>query len=804
MMTARKVTVYILDDELSSAMARAAAFFNFTAASFSAGSPAELAQRLVTTAEAEGIELRLIEPSAFLALPSARMSHGVALVDVNWRNYRGDDPLLLGASSDALENFGLHLAERILALRPPESQFHVLLYSATRGSRVVQAFMEWKLRGIPHVWQAVSGQGTAEMPEIQRYAWLMYESICGDLLAHVAPEVGHDIVAAGQQYRAQPRLLRLQHLVGVRGDNRVDGYRLADLAAPYLQRFIRAQGQRKESEVAAAGLEQINAWLAHFRTTSVAFEFDESGDNLAVHFLQSVLRYSSVDHLDALVLFRRVGRSRYFNPAQSLRAQLAGGITHRQDLSLRYNFARLPQIKLGTELDLKPDRHAGIPVRLRDRRVLDVERKVRQGREAPALLITKADKAKPFSFRIEIAPGAVILNRLWQVREFCRRTDGVKVPWDDAVRCLALDAENLDLLDILARNPEAALAAAQSLDLGPRHLAECWREAAETLEGACAALVELREEVFRMSATASADVCRALAQDLIGSEEKLEFWRARARRFEEAAAGVGNTPSKERGLHEGLVLFRSETAYERRAEIYRQHFHEIGLAAKRAAFAALRARIRARGDRAQLATRLLQEIARLFPGSDDEAHAASLMEVLLSALEAVDDRRFQRLGGDLAAEIKRQMARVLAARLEAEVFVGVHQMPGFDEAESSSSHREETAVRDAGTFGDDLIERVARWLAPACPAQTAEQLFDALSEMNDTCGKASGYGLEECFFPAGMPANFRPEMPLAARSHLLRVLSTLGVDPLPAVFNGLFALEAAPTANGSKPFIHSP
>lgn len=794
MTVARKVTVYILDDELSSAMARAAAFFNFTAASFSAGSPAELAQRLAATAEAEGIEIRLIEPSAFLALSSARLSHGVALVDVNWRNYRGDDPLLRGASTEALENFGLHLAERILALRPPESQFHVLLYSATRGSRVAEAFMEWNLRGIPHVWQAVSGQGTAEMPAIQRYAWLIYESICDDLLANVSAEVAHDIVAAGENYRSQPRLLRSQHLVGTRGADCVDGFGVADLAEPYLQRFIRLQSQRKEAELPATGTEVIEAWLAHFRTTSLAFEFDETGDNLAVHFLQSVLRYPSVDHLDALVLYRRVERSRYFSPAQSLHEQMAGGTTNWQALSLRYNFARLPQIKLGTELDRDPNKHAGIPVRLRDRRFLDVERKARQGRDTPALLITKADKTNPFSFRIEVAPGTLVQNRLWQVREFCRLTDSDDVPWDEAARCLALDAENLDLLDLLARNPEAALSTVQSLDLGSRHLAECWREAAERLDGACSSLVELRDAVFHLPATIGADIRRALGTDLIGAEEKLALWHARARRFEEAAAIVGNAPSKERELQDALTQFRSASAYEVRTEIYRQHFREIGLSAKRGALAALRARIGARGDPVQLGARLRQEAGHLFPGSDDDAHSATLMEALLSALETVDERRLQRLGGDLAAEIKRQMTRALGARLEAEVFVGAHQRPNAEDPDSSSGHREDAVVAEAAAapgFGAELVAQVVRWLAPACPEQSAEQLFDALSEMNDICGTAPGYGLEECFFPAGMPANLRPKMPRSTRTYLLHTLSTLGVHPQPTAFNGLFALEAA-------------
>lgn len=794
-MTARKVTIYILDDELSSAMARAAAFFNFTAASFSAGSPAELAQRLAATLDAEGVEIRLIEPSAFLELPSARLSHGVALVDVNWRNYRGDDPLLRGASSDALENFGLHFAERILALRPPESQFHVLLYSATRGSRVAEAFMEWKLRGVPHVWQAVSGQGTAEMPEIQRYAWMIYESICDDLLANVAAEVARDIVALGEKYRSQPRLLRLQHLVGTRGEDRVDGYRLADLAAPYLQRFIRLQSQRKEAELPAAGMEVIEAWVAHFRTTSLAFEFEEAGDNLAVHFLQSVLRYSSVDHLDALVLYRRVERSRYFSPAHSLHEQLAGGVTNWQALSLRYNFARLPQIKLGTELDRDSNKHSGIPVRLRDRRFLDVERKARQGRDAPALLITKADKTNPFSFRIEVAPGMLVQNRLWQVREFCRLADSGDVPWDEAARCLALDAENLDLLDLLARNPEAALSAVQSLDLGSRHLAECWREAAERLDGACCALVELRDAVFHLPAGLGADIRRALGTDLIGAEEKLAIWQARARRFEEAAAVVGNAPSKERGLQSALTQFRLASAYEVRIEIYRQHFREIGLSAKRGAFASLRARISARGDSSQLGARLRQEAGRLFPGSDDDAHSATLMEALLSALEAVDERRLQRLGGDLAAEIKRQMTRVLVARLEAEVFVGAHQKRTTEGPVSSAGHREEAAVVEAAAdtlgFGAELVGQVVRWLAPACPEHSAEQLFDALSELNDTFGAVPGYGLEECFFPAGMPANRLPEMPAGVRANFLRALAELGVRPALDAFNCLFKTEAA-------------
>jgi hypothetical protein len=795
-MTARKVTIYILDDELSSAMARAAAFFNFTAASFSAGSPAELAQRLVATADAEGVEIRLIEPSAFLDLPSARLSHGVALVDVNWRNYGGDDPLLRGASIDALENFGLHLAERILALRPPESQFHVLLYSATRGSRVAEAFMEWKLRGVSHVWQAVSGQGTAEMPEIQRYAGLIYESICNDLLAHVAPEVAHDIVEAGEKFRVQPRLLRMQHLVGTRGNDRVDGYCLADLATPYLQRFVRRQGQCKESQLSAAGLEVIEDWIAHFRTSTVAFEFDEPGDNLAVLFLQSILRYWSVDHLDALVLFRRVARSRYFNPAESLRVQLAGGISDPQALSLRYNFARLPQIKLGTELDRQPDKHAGIPVRLRERCVLDVERKVRQGRDAPALLVTTAEKAKRFCFRIEVAAGTIIKNRLWEVREFCRRTDRANVPWDEAARCLALDADNLDLLDILARDPDAALGAVQSLDLGSRHLAECWREAAEALQGAGAALVEFRESVFGLPATVSTSIRRELEKDLVGCEEKLALWRARARRFEEAAKAIGNAPSRERGLHDALALFRAASSFDVRAETYHRHFREIGLAAKRGAFAALRARLRARGDRAALRAHFQQEVARLFPGADDEVHAATLMEVLLSALVAVDDQRLQRFGGDLAAELKRQMTRVLVARLEAEVFVGAHQMPEADESDAVSDRDEAAAVKASAeaAFGDELVARVARWLAPACPAQNVEQLFDALSDMNDTCGNTPGYGLESCFFPAGMPANRRPEMPQPTRSEFLHALAERGVAPDLAVFNRQFATEAAPIA----------
>lgn len=79
----------------------------------------------------------------------------------------------------------------------------------------------------------------------------------------------------------------------------------------------------------------------------------------------------------------------------------------------------------------------------------------------------------------------------------------------------------------------------------------------------------------------------------------------------------------------------------------------------------------------------------------------------------------------------------------------------------------------------------------SCRPPNAEQLFGALSEMNDICGTAPGYGLlEECLSPVDMAANCRQEMSRPSRAELLRALIALSIRSESSAFMHLFRASA--------------
>jgi hypothetical protein len=785
----RKVRIFVLDDEVASAAARAAAFYDLTTASLSPSVAVSVTDQLAKTRSCDGVEIVYLEPSALLDLPAPELTHGVALIDVNWHSYSGADPLLAELTESQRKEFGITLAKFIVGKRPPESHFHLILYSATRGNRVADAYSEWVMEKVPFVWQAVTGEGEADMPAIRRYSQRIYDSICRDLLAHASPAVCEEVHRARLEFEKHRALLRPTHLVGAAGSELVAGYRLADLAAPYYLRFVREQSRLADAALREAGTRVLSEWTSNFTRDVVEFEFDDQVDSLTVAFVKAVLRYPKVDHLDSLLYFRGAQRSRFYNPAQFVKDRVAGGCASPDELSLRYAFARIPQIKLGTEMDRDPDKHAGIPRALRDRSGLDVARRARRATPLPRILITRTSE-DPFAFTAELAPATQIRNRLWTVREYCANRAAEGMDASKAAECFRLDPENLDLLERLAADPVEAMNAIGLLDIRPHFLATHFRRGAESLRGACAALTELRETVFGLDQAVPIRVRRALALDLLHADEKLSAWSRRAQHFEDAAEMIGESTEKDSSLASYLARFRKAETHQEKYAIFAGPLKDVAHSAKRTAASALRKRTARFGlERSEADRRVSAELKRLFPPADETAQAHALADLLDLATSQWDSSLATRLGADLAAEVRRRMADQLVKDVEAEVLVGLSH--SLDRGQDDNEHANPISVAPAAlqelSSGEDLIQQTIRWLLPACPGYTREDLHAAVAEINDTCGTVHAWGLEQCFFPNGIPANLRPWLPPEARARLQRELAELGVDVDPIQFAGLFA-----------------
>lgn len=274
-------------------------------------------------------------------------------------------------------------------------------------------------------------------------------------------------------------------------------------------------------------------------------------------------------------------RSRFFNPAQSLQEQLANGCSSPQDLSLRYAFARLPQVKLGTELDRDINKHAGIPKILRDRANLDVARKATQSKPIPGILIARTAQ-DAFAFNARISAGTAIRNRLWTVREFCEQSPTYPADMPKVAECFVLDPDNLDLLERLAMNPVEATLALQQIDISAIHVVGRLRHSTRFSAapaprfGTCAIWCSVC--IPRSPLASVADCPRTWYAPRTSSA-----WSKRAQLFEEAAAEIGAGTEKSTNLGTELARFRAAQTYEAKRAVFAGHFYETAVSARRSA-----------------------------------------------------------------------------------------------------------------------------------------------------------------------------------------------------------------------------
>lgn len=760
----KKIKIRILDDEADSAAHRASCFLNYTTASMLGNNGAEVLQRLPTTRNADGVEIEILQPSELFNLRTTDLEHGIALVDINWWKANLSDPHLSNLSPLELETYGLRIVDWLRENRPAESHFHIILYSATKGDYVAEYFSEWAHE--PYFHMVVGGEGTRAQPLLQKLAWKAYEEICHDLLQQADSAVADSVIEATQAWLNAERLLRIHDLTGKSTDCRIAGYRLVDLAQPYFLRYADALSRIGSAEECADEARSIvDSWRSHFDQHALAFEFEEANPNLSVCFIKSLLRYGSIDAIDALLWFRDCSSSkhRFFDPVTELRKRLQGPAKDPKQCTLRHALDRIPRIQLGTQMDKDPTKPAGIPSLLRDRSVLEVERIRSEEKAVPPLFIKALGD---FRFTLEVDPKVRLLNKLWHTARLCEHALQQAIAPADLLEAFQDDPDNLNLLNILAEEADTLLENITSdtrpilVDLA-QHLSD-W---IDRIDGAQTAVEALR--LFIAKAKLDKKDREILLLDLEGCSDKLQTWQHLRTTLAEGFSKLKGLGFHAVSVNNHLEQLKLMDNGPQRTAYFREHLKPLAIKAQRTATSALKKQFKDNQNKSNLLEKALQ---KRFPTGNEALHLENLLAFFLQALDSSGWQHGKSLGGNLPEVLRKSMSTFIIQDLSKEI-----------PSTHSNDLPEHTVAPQAVDRGADLTQQVTRWLQPIAPDYSMEVLFDALAEINESAGSDSGYGLEECFFPDGLVPGHKPAMSRQKLHTFLQALKEVGIHIAPAI-----------------------
>lgn len=664
----RKIKICILDDQRNSALAKLSGFFLYTRAPLGAADAREILERLNLTTAQTGIQLLRLAPDELFALKRSELEHTIFLVDLNWSAGAGQFKAYDQLSPYAREAYGLTLAEYILKNRLPDAETHIILFSNSKGDKVAEYYTEWILRGEKNVWHVVSGEGRLEDPLIEKYGWNAYRSICRSILRETPVETAAAILRGGRERVTGRRAATtLRDFVGDHGHVRVGGYRLEDLAWPFLSRQTRA-----ETTGAAGSVEpgELREWRQSFSVRHLALDFAPDIENQTTLFLKALLRYESLHYFDAVLHFRSLTDTRFFNPAKHVRDRIEAGHLRAQDLVLWNAFDRIPRIHLGTSLDKPKGGPGGIPALLRDRTLFDVERA--KGNPEALLLIRRDGEG---AYRLDPKPEVWIESPLRKAALLLdrHRDDPARNP-APLLEAFALDTDHLGVLAQLAYAAAEAVSVAQPEET--RAVIRQLQRWIERLEGAAAALAAYRDLAQDPLLDQLGRQKKNILEDILGAQDWIDRWTALRDRLVEGLAVWSGAPGPAQSERERLLAIAEARDFEEKTRLLRESFPELGHTLVENARRNLMAACRSVGPEAPKArTRVAVELHRLFPDSNETVFLANITAFLDQALASV--REEETLGADLRVLAEQRAKQLIARSVAHEAFPGL-DLPSVD------------------------------------------------------------------------------------------------------------------------------
>lgn len=672
----KKVKVWILDDERDSALGKLAPFFPYTDAALGALDSAEALEKLNLTRQATGVWLRRISPRELFEMPPEELRHGIALLDVNWQAGSRQIPGFQELSDQEVESYGITLARWIVAHRPPEAHFHVLIYSQVNYQAVADYFTECHDRAIPDVRQIVLQDKSLHDPRVGQEGWKAYLDICGDLLRATPAASAEAILAqaAASQQLPPDTPWRTAHLLGRECDTEVAGYALADLAWPFLNRLAGAAARWSsgaDPDRDRLALSQVwGEWADLFDYRRLPLTLPLRPKNLSVAFLLNLLRYGRLDHLDALLYFRLTGESRFFLAAEELARRLDRGMRRVQDLTLRHAFDRIPRIQLGTNLDKvrahprHEGRPEGWPSALLELELFDVQRN--KGNPHAHLGVEK-DPAG--GFRLRVSPRLFLDCPSYQIQRLLA-ADPPPSP-ETCLAWLPRDPDHLGLLLGLAGHRLRG-----ELELSPAlpahaELVQKWKEWTGLLTNAIAELEEYARLCASPATKALGTDKKALLRDLDPAADRLQTWTAWLSTLRAVVAtSADDAPSADEVFLKEVLAILSAPDYLTQKAIYQRAFAEMAETAVHAATRTLYRKAEAFGSNSGLArNKAAETLAEQLSQESPEPRENTLRLALLTALHDFTKPQLCALGSALRERVQARFNTTLATTLATEAFL---------------------------------------------------------------------------------------------------------------------------------------
>ncbi len=633
-----KPTIWILDDQWRSALTKISWFFSFTEAAFPAPKKPDALTALDASAAATGWRLERLQPSD---LAGRKLKNGIVLIDVNWSAAPASETGLAGLSPSEKENYGITLAEEILARRKPHDNLEIILFSHTRGNRLTAYFFDLTKRQVERVHPVVILDDSEDGPLIRTYGWDACRRVTGQLLQQI-PGTNRKVIADRIERRLEEAdLVQPEDFTAGIDELEVDGIRVRDLAVPFYQRSEAQEARAEEADVSRAGLEPLRDWNALVQSRRIAFEIGEELSNQPSALIRALLRYGKVDHLDGFLFLPDSRGSRYGDPASSLKKTISQTNLDPDKAALFNAFKRIVSVGLGTPIrklangealeDIESSAFKNLPCVFHDRSVFDVE----GGSHTPEAKLSIFGSGET-GFRIKVAADVIWDNRLIHAAgrlDTFRRGEAAEPA--TLFEILQTDPGNFQTVLEIARRQDALLAKHPKTDPIWTLVRDAARDHCFLLKRASNQLEAYSEFVQGQIAEFSGSAEKAFARELKGSNPRMRLWdewreslEALLREFE-AEESFG---SRLAHILETTDTAEGEDALEEALSPY--YARARGYANK-----ALEQTLKRRGIYDSAHLKMIETgFAKLFPGSTPAAQRNTWTAIGITALDTLRDQ----------------------------------------------------------------------------------------------------------------------------------------------------------------------
>lgn len=476
--------------------------------------------------DAYGVSLRSVAPNELAESEPEDWENTIFLVDVNWHEIPPDTPGFEELSTENKKSYGVEIAEEIFNIRKSvdDDSIHVIFFSNSRADLVDMEVRRWKQEGVPNVEALFLGDGQYTSPKIVEDAMRAYEAIIALIVRGVKPDqvsmAMNAALKAEKLLQGDPRTkLKLNHFVGDDLSVELKGFRLADLALPFLN----------YGDIQNPG-DSIKRWKSlfdaqFFKMPCIGLKRNTVPSEASI-VLQTFLRYGlrgrcstqslrlapegtpGINFADIYLAGANLTESiKLTDPVLAVHSWLDQGLGTSPKASGEWNFFSLLNHCLSTDLGaVGPDNISkSVPSILAQEGFFSVEKK---GWDPDAhLRIEKSGKPRPaihWSFEVDplIHLNCPHLDSQRVADQYRDDKAGLEQVWETWLE----DREHLELLEILAENleevirlkvspsditelGESLLAAHHQLDLAVKRifearklLIECEVEASKKLE----------------------------------------------------------------------------------------------------------------------------------------------------------------------------------------------------------------------------------------------------------------------------------------------------------------------------------